>query len=104
MEIQQVLAQMRALQARVSGIAADVAPAGAQPADFASFLKNSIAQAASVQNQATTLAKACGAGEETVDITKGMLEVQKAGLALQATTEVRNKLIDAYTQVMNMSI
>jgi len=33
-----------------------------------------------------------------------MLEVQKAGLAFHAMTEVRNKLIDAYTQVMNMSV
>jgi flagellar hook-basal body complex protein FliE len=33
-----------------------------------------------------------------------MLEMQKAGLAFHAMTEVRNKLIDAYTQIMNMSV
>jgi flagellar hook-basal body complex protein FliE len=32
------------------------------------------------------------------------LEAQKAGLAFRAMNEVRNKLTDAYTQVMNMSV
>jgi flagellar hook-basal body complex protein FliE len=33
-----------------------------------------------------------------------MIEVQKADLAFRAMTQVRNKLVDAYTQVMNMSV
>jgi flagellar hook-basal body complex protein FliE len=44
------------------------------------------------------------AGDKSVDLTKVMLEVQKAGLAFRAMTEVRNKLVDAYQQVMNMSV
>ena len=43
-------------------------------------------------------------GDKSVDLTKVMLEVQKAELAFRAMTEVRNKLVDAYTQVMNMSV
>ena len=104
MQIQQVLAEMRALQARASGSAAELTPPAAQPADFASLLKNSVDHIASMQNQATALANAYEAGDKSVDLTKVMLEVQKAGLAFRAMTEVRNKLIDAYTQVMNMSV
>jgi flagellar hook-basal body complex protein FliE len=103
MQIQQVLAEMRSLQARASGIA-DVQTTGAQPSDFANLMKNSIDQVAGMQNQATALANAYEAGDKSVDLTKVMLEVQKAGLAFHAMTEVRNKLIDAYTQVMNMSV
>ena len=44
------------------------------------------------------------AGDKRVDITKVMLEVQKASLAFHAMTEVRNKLVDAYTTVMGMSV
>lgn len=104
MQIQQVLAEMRALQARASGVSAERAQAGAPPADFASLLKNSVDHIAAMQNQATALAEAYESGDKGVDLTKVMLEVQKAGLAFRAMTEVRNKLVDAYTQVMNMSV
>src|SRR5271167_3839838 len=104
MQIQQVLAEMRALQARASGSSAEAAPASAQPTDFAKLLKDSVDHIATMQNQATALADAYETGDKSVDLTKVMLEVQKAGLAFHAMTEVRNKLIDAYTQVMNMSV
>jgi flagellar hook-basal body complex protein FliE len=97
------LAEMRALQARASGISESPA-AGAQPSDFAALLKDSVDHIATMQNQATTLANSYEAGDKSVDLTKVMLEVQKAGLAFRAMTEVRNKLVDAYTQVMNMSV
>ena len=103
MEISQVLAEMRALQARASGIS-EAPAAAAQPSDFANLMKNSVDHVASMQNQATALADAYEGGDKSVDLTKVMLEVQKASLAFRAMTEVRNKLVDAYTQVMNMSV
>jgi flagellar hook-basal body complex protein FliE len=103
MQISQVLAEMRALQSRASGISP--APAAAsQPSEFANLMKNSIDGVATMQNQATALADAYQAGDKDVDLTKVMLEVQKASLAFRAMTEVRNKLVDAYQQVMNMSV
>jgi flagellar hook-basal body complex protein FliE len=103
MQISQVLSEMRALQARASGISE--APAAAtQPSEFANLMKNSVDHIASMQNQATALADAYESGDKSVDLTKVMLEVQKASLAFRAMTEVRNKLVDAYTQVMNMSV
>jgi flagellar hook-basal body complex protein FliE len=109
MEIQQVLSQMRALQARASGSTSDLAaPAltspAAAPVDFANLMKHTIDDAATMQNQASALADAYEAGDPSVDLTKVMLEVQKAGLAFHAITEVRNKLVDAYTAIMNMSV
>jgi flagellar hook-basal body complex protein FliE len=104
MQIQQVLAEMRALQARASGAASEIAPAANPPADFAGLLKDSVDHIAAMQNEATALANAYETGDKSIDLTKVMLEVQKAGLAFRAMTEVRNKLLDAYTQVMNMSV
>lgn len=103
MQISQVLAEMRALQARASGIS-ETPAAAAQPSDFANLMKNSVDHVASMQNQATALADAYEGGDKSVDLTKVMLEVQKASLAFRAMTEVRNKLVDAYQQVMNMSV
>ena len=45
-----------------------------------------------MQNQATALAGAYETGDKSVDLTKVMLEVQKADLAFRAMTQVRNKL------------
>jgi flagellar hook-basal body complex protein FliE len=104
MQLQQVLAEMRALQARASGASTEIVPANSRPADFASLLKDSVDHIAAMQNQATALATAYETGDKSVDLTKVMLEVQKAGLAFRAMTEVRNKLLDAYTQVMNMPV
>ena len=103
MQISQVLAEMRALQARASGIS-EAPAAAAQPSEFANLMKNSLDHVASMQNQATALADAYESGDKSIDLTKVMLEVQKASLAFRAMTEVRNKLVDAYTQVMNMSV
>jgi flagellar hook-basal body complex protein FliE len=112
MQIQQVLSEMRALQTRVTGAAGDNplsvnltgAPSSAQPSDFANLMKNSVDHISTMQNQASAMSAAYEAGDKSVDLTKVMLEVQKAGLAFRAMTEVRNKLLDAYSQVMNMSV
>jgi flagellar hook-basal body complex protein FliE len=103
MQISQVLAEMRSLQARASGIS-EAPAAAAQPSEFANLMKNSVDHVASMQNQATALADAYESGDKSIDLTKVMLEVQKASLAFRAMTEVRNKLVDAYQQVMNMSV
>jgi len=120
MQIQQVLAEMRALQSRASfspnelggagsssGIASGSAAgsvSGTQPTDFASLLKSSVDNIATMQNQAESMAASYEAGDKSVDLTKVMLEVQKASLAFHAMTELRNKLVDAYTTVMGMAV
>ena len=107
MQISQVLAEMRALQSRALGFPESplaATSAKAQPSEFANLMKGSVDQVASMQNHATALADAYEAGDKGVDLTNVMLEVQKASLAFKAMTEVRNKLVDAYQQVMNMSV
>jgi flagellar hook-basal body complex protein FliE len=104
MQIQQVLAEMRSLQARVTGAAPEAPAVGAQPSDFANLMKSAVDQIATMQNQANAMADAYESGDKSIDLTKVMLETQKAGLAFRAMNEVRSKLTDAYTQVMNMSV
>jgi flagellar hook-basal body complex protein FliE len=43
-------------------------------------------------------------GEPNVDLTEVMVAVQKASLSFQAMTQVRNKLVQAYQDVMNMPV
>jgi flagellar hook-basal body complex protein FliE len=104
LEISQVLAQMRALQARAGGMESPGPAATGEPSAFANIIKGQIDNVANMQNRASALADAYEAGDKGVDLSKVMLEVQKAGLAFHAMTEVRNKLVDAYTQIMNMPV
>jgi flagellar hook-basal body complex protein FliE len=109
LEINRVLSEMRALQARVGPPSAahvdrQGAPGATSVSDFANLMKSSVDKVAGMQNDAKALSVAYESGDRSVDLTKVMLEVQKAGLAFRAMTEVRNKLIDAYHEVMNMQV
>ena len=86
MQIQQVLAEMRALQARAAGGPADAAPTGERPPGFRVSDEESVDHIAAMQNQASVLAQAYESGDKSVDLTKVMLEVQKADLAFRAMT------------------
>jgi len=77
---------------------------GATPgvADFGSVLKSSINEVNGLQQSAAALATAFEQGQPGIDITRVMVEAQKANLAFRAMTEVRNRLVSAYQEVMNM--
>lgn len=99
--IDRVLAEMRTLAAQASGQANAAGAAGAP--DFGALMRNSLDKVNDLQQSATAAAAAFETGQNT-DITSVMIEVQKAGLAFKAMTEVRNKLVDAYREVMNMQL
>jgi flagellar hook-basal body complex protein FliE len=80
------------------------ASGGAGAADFGSVLKASIGEVNNLQQSATALATAFEQGQPGVDITRVMVEAQKASLAFRAMSEVRNRLVNAYQDVMNMPI
>jgi flagellar hook-basal body complex protein FliE len=83
---------------------APTAAAGSAPLDFGSVLKASIGEVDQLQQSATAMASAFEQGRAGVDITRVMVEAQKASLAFRAMTEVRNRLVSAYQEVMNMPI
>ncbi len=105
-DVNQLLNQMRAMAAAAQAgtPAAAERPQEGGGADFAALLKQSVAQVNENKQTATDMANAFAAGDPNVDLTEVMLAVQKASLSFQAMTQVRNKLVDAYQQIMNMSI
>lgn len=100
-----LLLELRALaaEAQRSSLPAAGATPGA-PLDFGQVLKASLDKVNDMQSTASTLATAFEQGQPGVDITRVMLEAQKASLAFRAMTEVRNKLVNAYQEVMNMPV
>jgi flagellar hook-basal body complex protein FliE len=102
-----LLMELRALAAeaqRAPRVAAGPGANGGAAPDFGSVLKASIGEVNNLQQSASALASAFEQGEPGVDITRVMVEAQKASLAFRAMTEVRNRLVSAYQEVMNMPI
>ncbi len=98
-----LLAQMRATAARLETTAA----AENAPADgggFAEALKQSVDAVSETQKNAAAAAQAFEAGEPGAQLTDVMIELQKADLSFKAMTEVRNKLVNAYQEIMNMPV
>jgi len=100
---QQVLARSAALQ---QVRAASDAPAGQSPAStpaagFADTLTNALRQVNAVQQRSSDMQVAYERGQVT-DIAEVMLARQEAGVAFEATLQVRNKLLTAYQDIMRM--
>jgi len=114
MQIDSVLAQIRALQSQVKvgaphvekpgAIAGAGAAQGAAPTSFANVLKQGLDRVNEVQNRASDLATKFERGVPGVELSQVMLESQKASVAFRATVEVRNRLVGAYQEIMNMPI
>jgi flagellar hook-basal body complex protein FliE len=76
----------------------------ATPIDFSQVLKSSLDSVASMQNSAEKLQQKFTMGDDSVNLSDVMISMQKASLSFQATMQVRNKLVTAYTDVMNMQV
>ena len=99
----QVLARSTALRDVRAASEADriVAPAQAPGAGFASTLESALRQVSAVQEQSSAMQVAYERGQVT-DIAQVMLARQEAGVAFEATLQVRNKLLNAYQDIMRM--
>jgi flagellar hook-basal body complex protein FliE len=114
MAIDQVLAQIRSLSAQGASV---VRPAGQavsalQPGNsnavqgpgFAELMKQGVDSVNSTQQNAAALADSWERGDQSVSLETVMIQSQKAAVSFRALTEVRNRLVSAYQDIMNMSI
>jgi flagellar hook-basal body complex protein FliE len=111
MEIDRVLAQIRSIsttaRAGAAGPAAGLGGAGGVAGvdnGFAKLLKQGIDSVNSTQSKANDLASKFERGVPGVELPQVMLEMQKANVSFRALTEVRNKFVDAYREIMNMPL
>ncbi|MGY3039526.1 flagellar hook-basal body complex protein FliE [Rhodanobacter sp. TND4EL1] len=109
-DVNNLLSQMRQMTAQVrpAETAFKAAPIGAQAAsgaaDFSSVLKQSISAVGRSQMEAGRMAASFERGDPGADLGRTMIAVQKADLSLRTMVEVRNKLVDAYKDIMNMPV
>lgn len=104
----QLLTQMRALQAQAGD---SVKPMPLQDnnqdsgrVDFAKVMQNAVGQVNELQQNSGDLKTAFEMGDPNVNLADVMVASQKASVAFEATLQVRNKMVEAYQEVMRMSI
>jgi len=99
-----LLVQMRAMasaaQAKSPESVAEVGGAG----EFSELLKQSIDKVNDSQMEATKLADAFQQGDPEVQMSELMVAMQKSSVSFQAMLQVRNKLVNAYQEIMNMPV
>ena len=110
MEIDRVLAQIRSMSQAVKGAgAAGIGAPGTKSVagvdnGFAQLLKQGLEGVNSTQAKAADLANKFERGVPGVELPQVMLEMQKANVSFRALTEVRNKFVEAYREIMNMPL
>ncbi|WP_127470468.1 flagellar hook-basal body complex protein FliE [Thiomicrorhabdus aquaedulcis] len=111
-DTQSLMLQMRSLasQAQAQPLNAPTALEGMdangqqKAASFAELLSQSVEAVSGEQNKAGDMREAFERGDPKTELSEVMLQVQKASLSFQAMTQVRNKLVEAYKDVINMPL
>ncbi len=125
-DINRVLMQMREMRAQVQPMQAQpLAPHMIQPGNaldaaarsdlisptstsergsFADLLKQAVDSVNETQQRSSALQTAYEMGDTSVDITQVMIQMQKASVSFEAMTQVRNRLVSAYQDIMNMPL
>lgn len=105
-DVNNLLSQMRQMTAQVrpAETAFKPAPSAAPTADFSALLKQSISAVGQHQLEAGRMAASFERGDPGANLGSTMVAVQKADLSLRAMVQVRNKMVEAYKDIMNMPV
>jgi len=101
--IEQMLSVLRTTAAQATGKPAEAAPT-AGGLDFAQVLQGSIDKVNQTQQQATQMAEKLAAGDTNENLHEVMIALQTASVSFQEMVQVRNKLVTAYQDVMNIQV
>jgi flagellar hook-basal body complex protein FliE len=72
--------------------------------DFKNMFNRALDNVNSAQLHSAKLKNAVLAGDPSVSLVESMVAGQKAGIAFEATVQVRNKLVEAYQTIMKMPL
>lgn len=72
--------------------------------NFGELLQTAVNNVNDLQSKSGELKTAVEMGDRSVSLAEAMIASQKAGVAFEATVQVRNKLVDAYKQIMSMPV
>ena len=102
--IEQMLSVLRNTAAQASSGTTTSTNAASTGNDFAQILQNSIDKVNQTQQQADNMAEKLAAGDTSQNLHEVMIALQTASVSFQEMVQVRNKLVSAYQDVMNMQV
>ncbi|WP_374509248.1 flagellar hook-basal body complex protein FliE [Niveibacterium sp.] len=100
--IEQMIGQMRATAEAAAGKPA--ATEGGEGVDFSQVLQGALQQVSQAQNDAKAMSEQFSTGDPNVNLQDVMVNLQKANLSFQQMVQVRNRLVTAYQDMMNMQV
>ena len=112
-DINSVLMQMRSIKSQVQGAGesfgipnainnGDTQPVGRT--NFGEILKSAVDSVNEAQGEAKKLTVAYEQGDPAVDLPQVMIAAERASVSFEAITQVRNRLVSAYEDIMQMPI
>jgi len=109
MNVQQVLAQMRVMEAQAkSSVGTEMLPVNemqaTQKTDFSEVLANTVNSVNETMMASGKMAAAFEKGDSNISMAELMITMEKSSVSFQAMTQVRNKLLQAYQEVLNMPV
>ena len=112
LQINQVLESMQSIRSKMPVFESQAlsspdvlnAPGSIKSGEFSGLLKSAIDTVNETQMNASQLSTAFQKGEAGVDITQVMVALEKSSVSFEAMKQVRNKMMDAYRDVMNMPV
>lgn len=87
----------------ISPLAATPAPAKAGLDSFGDLLSEAVTKVNDIQWQADTAVMQLAAGEP-IDLHQAMIAMDEASLSFDLAVQVRNRLVEAYQEVMRMQV
>lgn len=102
--INAILDQLQATSSLASGIKKPKTENEAVKVDFGETLKNAVDKTNNLQLTAQQMTQDFVSGEKNLDLHEVMISLQKANITFQTTVQVRNKLVTAYQEIMNMQV
>ncbi|WP_025132280.1 flagellar hook-basal body complex protein FliE [Pseudomonas sp. PH1b] len=103
-EFNRLMLDMRAMQMDAMSQPKSAAVAEVSGSSFADMLGQAVNKVSDTQQASNQLSSAFEIGKSGVDLTDVMIASQKASVSFQALTQVRNKLVQAYQDIMQMPV
>lgn len=102
--IEQLIGELRSTAQMAAGRPAPQTDSGEGHLDFAQVLQSALKEVSAAQQEARAMSRDFSAGDPDVKLQEVMVNLEKASLSFQQMVQVRNRLVTAYQDIMNMPV
>ncbi len=102
--IDAMLSELKSATAFAQGKIGSLGSGDQSGGDFSQILKNTLDQVNQAQQTAQQMTEDFASGQSNVNLQDVMINLQKANLSFQEMVQVRNKLVTAYQNIMNIQV